>query len=74
MAFPPSTAIPLGFQSRALTPPGWLAMLDIRAGLDRDERVEMTAGRAYLLDHGDCVFEAANGPDLRKQLSQRMQI
>ena len=36
--------------------------------------VELTADRAYLLDHGDCVYEASNGPDLRAQLSDRMQI
>ncbi len=36
--------------------------------------VELTADRAYLLDHGDCIFDAANGPDLRTQLSERMQI
>lgn len=36
--------------------------------------VEMTADRAYLLDHGECVYEAVNGPDLRAELSNRMQI
>lgn len=36
--------------------------------------VEAAADRALLLDHGDCVFEAENGPDLREQLSSRMQI
>jgi len=36
--------------------------------------IEMTADRAYLLDHGECVYETANGPGLRADLSKRMQI
>lgn len=36
--------------------------------------IEMTADRAYLLDHGECVYDTANGPDLRADLSSHMQI
>lgn len=36
--------------------------------------VQMTADRAYLIDHGDCVFESESGPDLRDRLAERMQI
>jgi len=36
--------------------------------------VERTADTAVLLDHGECVYEADNGPDLRAELSQRMLI
>ncbi|MCR9135987.1 MAG: ATP-binding cassette domain-containing protein [Alphaproteobacteria bacterium] len=36
--------------------------------------IEMAADKAYLLDHGDCVYEAANGHGLREALSKRMQI
>ena len=36
--------------------------------------VEMTADTALLIDHGECIYEAGNGPDLKAELSRRMQI
>lgn len=36
--------------------------------------IEMTADRAHLLDHGECVYDTSNGPDLRTELTRRMQI
>ena len=36
--------------------------------------VEAAADHAYLIEHGESVYDAAAGPDLRTQLSNRMQI
>ena len=38
------------------------------------EFIERTADRVHLLDHGERVFEAANGPGLREELTTRFRI
>ena len=36
--------------------------------------IERTADRVHLLDHGECVFEAASRPGLREELAARLRI
>ncbi|MEX3007506.1 ATP-binding cassette domain-containing protein [Hoeflea sp. TYP-13] len=36
--------------------------------------VEQVADQVHLLDHGECVFETGRVPDLRKIVSERLQI
>ena len=36
--------------------------------------IERTADHVHLLDHGECVFEAANGSGLRDELTARLRI
>lgn len=36
--------------------------------------VEAVANQVLLLDHGECVFRTANGPDMRDQIIERLAI